>query len=447
MFVQSTVCIIRSNILLRSTIFQSIKTHIQLPLHEEREQDKQIPTKRVPPTPSMRFTTKIFPSVSGNLGIIELNNPKALNALTLDMVHALHDVYAEWHTAPSIKAILVKGSRDTKRPTFCAGGDVKHVYSSVSLSPPGPDAPVGQQRENGRGVPGLHSSDFFRDEYVVNHAIATSSTPQISLWDGVVMGGGVGISIHGKYRVATQNTTLAMPETAIGLFPDVGSMYWMPRMLKGGLPAYLALTGARLEAPDLLYTGLATHYVSSERLQDLQIALVEATKHLKETDVTKDVVAPVLMSFHEMPPENPRESFVAKHKGVIDDVFAGADRVEDIVAKLSDLDSEFGRTTLQTMKRMSPTSMKVTLEGLKRGAKLETIGQDLQMEFRMSQRFMLPGSDFFEGTRAVLVDKDHSPKWNPPTLEEVTDAMVQAYFEPLGENDWAIPSMVETSKL
>jgi hypothetical protein len=174
---------------------------------------------------------------------------------------------------------------------------------------------------------------------------------------------------------------------------------------------------------------------------------VEATKHLKETDVTKDVVAPVLMSFHEMPPENPRESFVAKHKGVIDDVFAGADRVEDIVAKLSDLDSEFGRTTLQTMKRMSLTSMKVTLEGLKRGAKLETIGQDLQMEFRMSQRFMLPGSDFFEGTRAVLVEKDHSPKWNPPTLEEVTDAMVQAYFEPLGENDWAIPSIVETSKL
>ena len=402
----------------------------------------------------MRFTTKILPSVSGSLGIIEVNNPKALNALTLDMVHAMHDVYAEWDKAPSMKAILVKGSRDTKRPTFCSGGDVKQVYLTVSISPPVPDAPVGaqqqqlqQQPQNGRGVPGLYSSDFFRNIYMVNYAIATSSKPQISLWDGVVMGGGVGISIHGKYRVATQNTILAMPETAIGFFPDIGSMYWMPRMMKGGLPAYVALTGARLAAPDLLYTGLATHYVSSERLQDLQIALVEATKHLKETDMTKDVVAPVLMSFHETPPKNPRESFVAKHKGEIDDVFAEADRVEAIVAKLSNLDSEFGRATLQTMKQMSPTSLKVTLEGLKRGAKHETIGQDLQMEFRMSQCFMTPGSDFFQGVRAVLVDRDHSPKWNPPTLEEVTDDMVQAYFEPLGENEWAIPLMVETSKL
>jgi len=388
----------------------------------------------------MRFTTKILPSVSGNLGIIELNNPKALHALTLDMVHAMQDVYSEWHKASSIKAILLKGSKDTSRHTFCAGGDVKQVYASI----------VGQQEHqhlHGHGITGLYSSEMFRQEYIVNHAIATSTTPQISLWDGVVMGGGVGISIHGKYRVATQHTTLAMPETAIGIFPDVGSMYWMPRMLKGGLSAYVALTGARLGPSDLLYTGLATHYVASERLEDLQVALVEATKHLKETEMTKDVVAPVLMSFHEMPPMNPRESFVAKHKQVINDVFAGSDSIELIVAKLNDLDSEFGRKTLKTMNAMSPTSLKVTLEGLKRGAQMNNIGEDLQMEFRMMQRFMLTGSDAIEGIRAVLVDKDQAPNWNPATLADVTDDMVQSYFEPLGENDWVIPAEVEVSKL
>ena len=138
---------------------------------------------------------------------------------------------------------------------------------------------------------------------------------------------------------------------------------------------------------------------------------------------------------------------MAIHNQVIDDVFAQADRVEDIVEKLKALDSDFGRTTLRTIEKMSPTSLKVTLEGLKRGAAMNCIGKDLQMEFRMSQRFMLPGSDFYEGTRAMLVDKDHLPKWNPPTLEEVTEDMVQAYFEPLGESEWVIPLQLEMSKL
>ena len=395
---------------------------------------------------TMRFTSKIIPSVSGNLGIIELNNPKALNALTLDMVFALQDVYTEWHKAPSIKAILVKGSKDTKRPSFCAGGDVKQIYTAA-LHQKQQQQQQPQQQQPQQDEPSL-TSVFFREEYKVNYDIAKYKTPpQISLWDGLVMGGGVGISIHGKYRVATQHTSFAMPETAIGLFPDIGSMYWMPRMLKGGLPTYMALTGATMGASDLLYTGLATHYIASERLGALQTALIEATKHLKETDLTKDVVAPVLMSFHEMPPQNLRDSFVAIHNQVIDDVFAQADRVEDIVEKLKALDSDFGRTTLRTIEKMSPTSLKVTLEGLKRGAAMNCIGKDLQMEFRMSQRFMLPGSDFYEGTRAMLVDKDHLPKWNPPTLEEVTEDMVQAYFEPLGESEWVIPVQLEMSKL
>ena len=289
---------------------------------------------------------------------------------------------------------------------------------------------------HGQGLSGLETAEFFRQEYKVNHAIATLGKPQVSLWDGVVMGGGVGISIHGKYRVSTENTLFSMPETAIGLFPDVGSMYWMPRMLPMSMARYIALTGARLKAPDLLYAGLATHYIPSERFGDLKNALIQATQTL----TLSDVVAPVLMSFHETPPTDPKESFLAKNRESIDAAFQTASNVEDIMQGLQELDNSFGRDTYATMESMSPTSMKVTFEGLKRGAELDTIGDVLQMEYRMSQGFMREGSDFYRGIRAVLVDKDGNPQWSPGTLEEVEDVMVEEYFAPLGEHEWQIPS-------
>lgn len=378
---------------------------------------------------AMRFTIKVLPSRSANLGIIELNHPKALHALTMDMIECLQDVFAEWVNDPSMKAILLKANNEeAKRPAFCAGGDVKAVWEKGMAQDPA-------------------TSQFFYQEYKVNHAIATCTKPIVSLWDGVVMGGGVGLSVHGKYRVATENTLFAMPETAIGLFPDVGSMYWMPRLLSMPVAKYLALTGQRIKAPDLLYTGLATHYVPSKYLPDLEKALIEATRNVEgstnteENDET-DVVAEVLTSFHEI--ISTEDCHLVQNQIAIDTHF-GSDTVEGILESLEmTKDDDFVAKTLETMKKVSPTSMKVSLEGLKRGAAGSSIGEDLQMEYRMARASSLPGADFFEGVRAVLVDRDQAPKWNPPTVHEVSDERVEEFFAPIDE-EWPIPSSTTTS--
>lgn len=368
----------------------------------------------------MRFTPRVLPSRKGNLGILELNHPKILHALTSDMIDCMTDVWSDY-TAPNshIRAILLKADNtDTKVRAFCAGGDVKSVYTA------------GKEGDS-------LTADFFRHEYTLNHKMATSKIPQVSLWDGVVMGGGAGISVHGKYRVATEHAKFSMPETAIGLFCDVGSMWWMPRLLKGGLCNYVALTGARLKPLDLLFTGLATHYVPSDQLPALEDALVEATASV-ENATEDDVVAPVLNKFHQDNPD-PLDSFLAQHQTLIDESFQER-TVEQIVENLESLDHEFARSTLATLHKMSPTSLKVTLEGLHRGAATNSIGEALQMEYRMAQACMrLDESDFYEGIRAVLVDKDHAPNWHPSTLKDVTPAMVESYFAPLDE-EWEIPA-------
>ena len=313
------------------------------------------------------------------------------------------------------------------KPAFCAGGDVKKVYL----------AGIGKEDKS-------LTADFFREEYQLNHMIATQAPhmPQVSIWDGVVMGGGVGLSVHGKYRVATENTIFAMPETKIGLFPDVGGTWWIPRLklysqwksgLVGGVGNYLALTGGRLAAEDLLYAGIATHYVKSENLDELKTALSESTNSSNDDG---DCAAGVLMSYHDHSIDI-KSSFLSQNRNDIDFAFDGKDTVEEIIAALESMgeDSQFGQSTLKTLNQMSPTSLKVTLEGLKRGAKLSSVGEALKMEYRMSQAFMREGSDFYEGIRAALVDKCGKPKWSPLTLEEVTDDIVESYFEPLGENE------------
>jgi 3-hydroxyisobutyryl-CoA hydrolase len=367
----------------------------------------------------MRFTTKVLPSRSGNMGILLLNHPKALHALTLDMIHCMQDVMGEWSKDDTLKGILIKAS-EAKRPAFSAGGDVKTVYEN--------------------GLAANNQNDYFYQEYKVNHAIATSTIPFVSLWDGVVMGGGVGLSIHGKYRVATENTLFAMPETTIGLFPDVGSMFWMNRLLSRPVANFLALTSKRIEAADLMYTGLATHYVPSKHLPDLETALVEATI-AEGSQQSDDVLASVLMSFHEVVDAN--SSFLAKSQTLIDQTF-NEDTVEDIFSNLEKGDTDFSKDTLASLMKMSPTSLKVSLEGLRRGAELDTIGEDLRMEYRMASACTRPGSDFYEGVRSVLVDKDHSPKWNPSSVQEVTKDMVDGFFSPLDE-EWPIPQ--QPSKL
>jgi enoyl-CoA hydratase/carnithine racemase len=371
----------------------------------------------------MRFSTQLLPSRSGNLGILQLNNPKALNALTMGMIECMQDVLAEYHESDSLKAILIKAT-EAKRPAFCSGGDVKGIYE---------DTLAGSQENL--------ATNFFREEYKVNYAIATWGKPQIALWDGIVMGGGVGISIHGKYRVSTEKSLFAMPETAIGFFPDVGSLWWMPRLLMPGTARYLALTGARLNAPDLLYSGLATHYIPSARLGELEKALVDATNK----EETGDMVAAVLMSFHEEPPTKPQDSFLAQHKRSINTAFEKANTIEDIMLGLADLDNEFSKETLKIMETMSPTSLKVTLEGLKRGGYTNSIGEGLQMEYRISQAFMKDGSDFYPGIRSTFVDKGSTPEWSPAKLEDVTEDMVESYFATVADNEWKVPSSTKSN--
>lgn len=270
--------------------------------------------------------------------------------------------------------------------------------------------------------------------------------PQISIWDGVVMGGGVGLSIHGKYRVATENTIFAMPETKIGLFPDVGGTWWIPRLklyrdrqrkgVVGGVGNYLALTGARLKGDDLIYAGIATHFIPSERLNELKQALIDATNN--STQSLGDCVAGVLMSFHDGKVNlDLDKAFLSKNRKEIDQAFDGKQSVEDIVSTLESMksDSQFAKTTLETLKQMSPTSLKVTLEALIRGSKVQSIEAALDMEYRMSQAFMRKDSDFYEGIRAALVDKCGEPRWNPSSLEGVTNSFVDKFFDDLGDRE------------
>jgi len=389
----------------------------------------------------MRFTPHILPSRSGNVGIITLNNPSKLNVLSLEMCQSLNDILSVWQKDKTLRATLFRGASMAnddngrkRRRAFCAGGDVASLYHAAKQQSE-------SNHEQGRGHSNMLTSDFFREEYTFNYRIAMQcqhnpSVPQISLWDGIVMGGGVGASIHGKYRVATENSLFAMPETAIGLFPDVGGTYWLPR-LPGGIGTYLALTGAQLKPDDLIYLGLATHFIPSEELDAMTEALINASKDAPQ-DV--DCAAGVLLSFHNVQKHeiDPNKSFIASHRDQIDNAF-GEDTltVENIMEKLTYLKSEFGQQSLQTLERLSPTSLKVTLEALRRG-KMESmdIAKTLQMEFRMGQRFVRhQESDLFEGVRAKLVEKDHSPKWNPSNINSVTNEYVMSFFDSLGKHE------------
>ena len=414
------------------------------------------------------------------MGVITLNNPTALHALTLDMIDAMNDTFNQWLSGSVIRSILIKPSNDeTKRRAFCAGGDVKTLCEMT--------APASSSSSS--STPATATSvekDFFYQEYKTNHTIATCPIPIISLWDGVVFGGGVGISIHGKYRVATEHTLFAMPETAIGLYPDVGGMWFLPRVMTTTTGAtrtkavkspnpianYLALTGQRLGPADLLYSGLATHYVPSDRLRELEEAIADATATAASTsprtkgsssytpgsECTDDVdtaIANVLMSFHESIPT--QDCHLVTNKERIEKFFA-EDTVEEIFSNLTvaseesngshdESDVQFAASTLKTLQNMSPTSLKLTLEGLRRGASCQSIGEDLKMEYRMSTACLRPNSDFFEGVRAMLVDKDRSPKWNPPTAEEVSTEMIEEFFAPIrgGGYEWEESSGLSTT--
>ncbi|NWY52251.1 HIBCH protein, partial [Chionis minor] len=349
-------------------------------------------------------TAEVLLEKRGAAGIITLNRPKALNALNLPMIQQIYPQIKAWEQDPETFLIIIKG---TGGKAFCAGGDIRAITDAGKVG-------------------GRLAQDFFREEYILNNAIGTCKKPYVALIDGITMGGGVGLSIHGRFRVATEKTLFAMPETAIGLFPDVGGGYFLPR-LSGKIGCYLALTGFRLKGRDVLKAGIATHFVESEKLPALEKDLIALKSPSTEN------IADLLNSYHvESKIDQEKEFVLDEHMEKINSLFS-ANSMEEIVKKLKQDGSPFAIKQLETINKMSPTSLKMTLRQLREGASM-SLQDVLTMEYRLSQACMR-GHDFYEGVRAVLIDKDQSPRWKPATLEEVSDEFVDDCFKPLGNND------------
>ena len=330
----------------------------------------------------------------GAAGLITLNRPKALNALTHGMCLALKAQLDEWAGDAAIKAVIVRGAGER---AFCAGGDIRALYDSGRAGTP-------------------YALDFYRDEYILDATIKHFPKPYVALIRGIVMGGGVGVSLHGSHRVADESTMFAMPETGIGLFPDVGGSYFLPR-LPGETGMYLALTGARLKSADALNSGVATHFVPAAKTETL-------IERLAAGDAPNAAIGALSCNTGAAP--------LAELRAMIDRFFAG-NTIEAILSALDADDGDWSRATAATIRTKSPTSLKIAFRQLRTGRGLE-FDDCMRMEFRMVNR-VIAGHDFYEGVRATIIDKDQSPKWQPATLEAVSDADIDAYFAPLGEKE------------
>jgi enoyl-CoA hydratase len=334
---------------------------------------------------------------SGVAGCVILNRPHALNAVTHGMVLALTQKLIEWEADPAITRVVVSANGGR---AFSAGGDIRALYDLGC---------AGRYQE---------ALDFFRAEYALNTRIKYYRKPYIALIDGIVMGGGVGISVHGSHRVAGDKFAFAMPEVGIGFFPDVGSTWFLPR-LPGELGAWCALTGERLAAGDGVGAGIATHRVASARFPDLSQALCNAVS-----------VDAVLGAFAEPVMLGP----ALGRQTAIDRLFR-RDRVEDVLVALDAAQAEgeseaaFARAAASAIRAKSPTSLKIVLTQMRRGLRLD-FAECMRTEFRIVSRVMR-GHDFYEGVRAVIIDKDQAPRWQPATLEAVSAADVDQYFAPL----------------
>ena len=323
---------------------------------------------------------EILFEVRDGLGLITLNRPKALNALTHGMILELEKTIPVWEKDPAIKAVVLRGAGDR---AFCAGGDVADLY-----------------RESRENPSGTLRRDFFYDEYIVNRRIYRYAKPWISFVDGIDMGGGVGLSVHGSHSVATERFMFAMPETTIGLFPDVGGGYFLSR-LPGALGVYLALTSHRLRAADGLWAGVVGAYVPSGRLERLLAAL--GTAELSGPDANRSVDV-VIARFAE---DAGAPSLPALMRE-IDRCFS-AELVAGIRDKLANRPGEWAQKQLAALMKLSPLSMAITLEQLRRCA-TRSFEDCMTIEYRMAQHAMRPDHDFFEGVRALLIDKDKKPK-------------------------------------
>jgi enoyl-CoA hydratase len=352
----------------------------------------------------MTDSDEILLGQEGGLATLTINRPQALNALTLDNYRRFDPALRAWETDPSVHAVIVRGAGGR---AFCAGGDVRAVY------------------EAGRGISGDTelAAVFFREEYELIRRIHHFPKPYIAIIDGITMGGGAGISVNGAYRIATERTLFAMPETGIGLFPDVGATRFLNRC-PGHIGRYLGLTGARLHAADALYCGFATHAVRHERIDslvgDLALAPWRAEARLRD--------------YADKPGPEP----LAALRPAIDRCFAG-DSVEAILDALAaeaaggGVHSGWAEETRAALLTKSPTSLKITLRQLTIGRHYD-LDVALGLEYRLTQH-VSAGHDFYEGIRAMLIDRDRKPQWRPATLPEVTDSIVDGYFAPIGDRE------------
>jgi enoyl-CoA hydratase len=300
----------------------------------------------------------------------------------------------DWAKDPNIKAVVIRGAGER---AFCAGGDIRALYESGKAGTP-------------------YALDFYRDEYRLDAAIKHFPKPYVALIHGIVMGGGVGVSVHGSHRIAAESAVFAMPETGIGLFPDVGGSYFLPRC-PGQVGMYLALTGARLKTTDCLYAGVATHFVPQAKWETLLERLANGTAPDQALEGLAD---------------NVPDTFLETHRNAIDSIFA-LESVEAILAALDDEGTDWAGETAATLHTKSPTSLKVTFRQIREGARLE-FDECMRMEYRMVNR-IVAGHDFYEGVRAAIIDKDGAPKWQPADLAGVGGADVDAYFAPLGDKE------------
>ncbi|MGW6879562.1 enoyl-CoA hydratase/isomerase family protein [Streptomyces goshikiensis] len=343
---------------------------------------------------------EVLVRVEGRAGRLVLNRPKALNALSHAMVLRIEEALTAWREDPAVETVVISGAGERG---LCAGGDIRAIYE---------DARTG----------GSASADFWRDEYRLNALIARYPKPYVALMDGIVMGGGVGVSAHGAVRIVTERSRVAMPETGIGFVPDVGGTYLLA-LAPGELGTHLALTGAPVGAADALLCGLADHFVPSERLGALAADLARVPVH----DALTPYVGPA------------PDGELASHREWIDHCYA-ADTVEEVLARLLASGVPAAKEAAATLAAKSPTALKVTLAALRGARRLGPLERVLEQEYRVSCA-ALSSPDLVEGIRAQVIDKDRAPRWSPARLAEVTEADTARYFAPLGDhNELALAS-------
>ncbi|WP_298809483.1 enoyl-CoA hydratase/isomerase family protein [uncultured Sphingomonas sp.] len=338
-------------------------------------------------------TDDLIVDTAGAVGRIRLNRPKAIHALNTAMCEGVLAALEQWRVDADVRVVTIDHAEGRG---FCAGGDIRMLAESGAKD-------------------GAEARQFFFTEYRMNHRLFTYAKDVVAFMDGITMGGGVGISQPCRYRVATENTRLAMPETGIGLFPDVGGGWYLSR-LPGRIGQYLALTGHRLDGAECHALGLATHYLHAGALDEAKARIVDGPQV-----VLDELAVPA------------PEARILAQRDAIDRLFA-ADRLEEVFAALEADQSDFAQATLATLRTKSPQTMKVSLRLLKDGATMATFADEMRQEYAVGSR-VVQRHDFLEGVRAVIVDKDNAPKWDPATPEGVSDHVIDQIFAPLPQDE------------